>query len=54
MILLFHVHKFLLAFMSLHLPDALGGQKRAWNPLELELQMVVNHNAGDWNQTQAL
>jgi hypothetical protein len=31
-------------------PSALGGQKRASDPLELELQMVVSHNvaAGNW------
>jgi hypothetical protein len=28
-----------------------GGQKRVSNPLELQLQMAVNHRAGAENQT---
>jgi hypothetical protein len=30
-------------------PDALGGQKRASNPLELELRMAVSHHVGAGN-----
>jgi hypothetical protein len=37
---------------ALHMPAANGGQKRASNPLELELQIVVSHLVGVWNQTQ--
>lgn len=35
-------------------PDACGGQKKAWDPLELELQMVVRHLVGARTQTQGL
>lgn len=31
-----------------------GGQKRPWNPLELELQAIVNYYVGAENQTQVL
>lgn len=24
-----------------------GGQKRVWDPLELELQMIMSHHVGD-------
>ena len=33
---------------------ACGGQKRALDALELELQMVVSHHMGAGNQTQVL
>lgn len=31
------------------MPDAHGGQKKASDPLELKLQMVLNHLAGTGN-----
>ena len=35
-------------------PGALGGWKKASDPLELELQVIVSCYGGEWNQTQAL
>jgi hypothetical protein len=34
--------------------QARGGQKRALDPLELELQMVASHHVGAGNQTLVL
>lgn len=36
-----------------HLSGALGGQKRALDPLKLELQMVVSCHVGAGNQAHA-
>lgn len=35
-------------------PGVHGSQKRALDPLELELQTIVSHLAGSGNQTQVL
>jgi hypothetical protein len=34
--------------------DAYGNQKRSLDPLELEFQIVVNHQVGDGNLTCVL
>jgi hypothetical protein len=36
---------------STHMPSAGGGQEKALDPLELELQIVVSHHMGAENQT---
>ena len=36
----------LLECMCVHVPDLRGGQKRTFDPLELELQTVVSHHVG--------
>jgi hypothetical protein len=38
----------------MHMPGAVGGQKRLSDPLELELWMVVKLCVGASNQTQVL
>ena len=35
-------------------PGAFGGQKKASDPLELELWMFINHHIGVGNKTQVL
>jgi hypothetical protein len=35
--------------MYIYIPGAYRGQKRASDPLKLELQMVVSHNEGPGN-----
>lgn len=35
--------------ITLHVCSAHGGQKRALNPLDRELQVVVTHHVGDGN-----
>ena len=42
---------YLYIYMCVYLPVAHGVQKRALDPLELELQMVVSHHVGAENQT---
>lgn len=39
---------------SLCMPDIQGGQKRGLNPLEQEVQMVINHHVGSGNGTCVL
>jgi hypothetical protein len=41
-------------YATMHMPDAHRVQKRALDPLELKLQMVVSHNVGAGNQTPVL
>lgn len=36
------------------LPNALGGQKKASGPLEVEYHIVVSHHMNSGNQTQVL
>lgn len=39
---------------AVYVGSAYGGQKRVWNPLELELQIVVSHHLNAGNQIQVL
>jgi hypothetical protein len=39
---------------ALHACSANGGQKRASDPLELELKMAVSHHVGAENQIRVL
>lgn len=45
---LFFLHVFM---CTMYVPGAQRGQRRVWDPLELELAMVVSRNVGAKNQT---
>lgn len=42
LIYLFHVYEYLATVHALGVPGGCGGQRRVWNSLELELQVVVS------------
>jgi hypothetical protein len=42
------------ACMFVYVPGICGGQKRASEPLGLELLMVISHHVGAWNPIQVL
>ena len=50
-----HLHMYMPGCGYLHMrADSCGGQKRASDPLRLELQVVVSHKVSSGNQTLVL
>lgn len=45
---------YIVCVLHLCVLGAHGSQRKASDPLEMELQMVVNYHVGTWNQNQIL